>query len=267
MNRGRLVVMLVISLALAVGAALLARNWLQERMETTSSDPDTQSVVLAATEIPYGESIEASHVRVANYPADLAPPESFQAIADVVGQVANQTIYPDEIIVAKRVATNPGGSSLAAVLEKGKRAVTVRVNDVLGVAGFLLPGNRVDVVATKRRGNDMASETILTDIQVLAVDQLAAQGKDDPVLVRAVTLAVTPEQAERLVKATQEGQVQLTLRNPLDNMVPLLAADPEPAAAPKPVSVTKPRPVYVRPRLYDVEVIRGTVTSKDKVSE
>ncbi|MEJ2694281.1 MAG: Flp pilus assembly protein CpaB, partial [Candidatus Thiodiazotropha sp.] len=102
--------------------------------------------------------------------------------------------------------------------ESGKRALTVRVNDVIGVAGFLLPGNRVDVVATRRGSgkHKTVSNTIVENLKVLAVDQSVSSDKNDPVIVRAVTLEVTPKQAELIVKATTDGNLQLTLRNPLD---------------------------------------------------
>lgn len=270
MSKSRLFLMLAISLAMAIGAALVARNWLKERIEPrTAADPETATVVMATTEIPFGESVEASHLRLQDVPVELRHDAAFAAVDEVVGQVATQMIYPGEMIIAPRIAQSGGGSGLAAVLEQGKRAVTVRVNDVLGVAGFLLPGNRVDVVATRRSNganNDIASETILSDIQVLAVDQLASQADDDPIIVRAVTLAVTPEQAERLVRATQEGQVQLTLRNPFEKAAPLVAAEepvPEPEAKPTP---PQPRRVY-RPTFYNVEVIRGTSSSSQKVND
>ena len=106
------------------------------------------------------------------------------------------------------------------------RAMTVRVDDVVGVAGFLLPGNRVDVVAARKlQGSDRAiTETILFDINVLAVDQTSSQDKNEPVVVRAVTLEMTPQQAEVLVRAREEGRIQLTLRNPTDDAQPQLAA-------------------------------------------
>ena len=121
------------------------------------------------------------------------------------------------------------------------RAVTVRVDDVVGVAGFLLPGNRVDVVASRldQRTRLATTETILTNLKVLAVDQTASTDKNEPVIVRAVTLEMTPDQSEAIVKAKEEGTIQLTLRNPNDSSVPVAkAAEPAPA----PVVVSRPAP-------------------------
>ena len=119
---------------------------------------------------------------------------------------------------------------------------------MIGVAGFLLPGNRVDVLATRREGKRAKASTVLEDIKVLAVDQTASPEKDKPVVVRAVTLEMTPEEAEVLVKSTQEGTLQLTLRNPLDNK-PVLASKVE----------HKPVKQVVRRRHYgtNVTIIRG----------
>ncbi len=103
------------------------------------------------------------------------------------------------------------------------RAITVRVDDVVGVAGFLLPGNHVDIVAARKQNDRATTETILMDINVLAVDQTSNQDKNEPVVVRAVTLEMTPKQAEILVRAREEGRIQLTLRNPTDDAVPSAA--------------------------------------------
>jgi pilus assembly protein CpaB len=147
------------------------------------------------------------------------------------------------------LAEHLGGSTLASLIDKDKRAISVRVDDVVGVGGFLLPGNRVDVLATKKVGNNSnaVSETILEDLRVLAVDQTASTDKTQPVVVRAVTLEMTGEEAEILVKAQTEGKLQLALRNPLDNQKKPLPPVEEAVAmveapAPKPV----PKPVVRR---------------------
>jgi pilus assembly protein CpaB len=142
------------------------------------------------------------------------------------------------------------------------RAVTVRVDDVVGVAGFLLPGNRVDVVASRldQRTRLATTETILTNLKVLAVDQTASTDKNEPVIVRAVTLEMKPDQSEAIVKAKEEGTIQLTLRNPNDSSVPVAkAAEPAPA----PVVVSRPAAPSGPPHAL-VTVIRGTVVDTTK---
>ncbi|MCY1370368.1 Flp pilus assembly protein CpaB [compost metagenome] len=167
-----------------------------------------------------------------------------------------------DILRGARLAEHLGGSTLASLIESDKRAISVRVDDVVGVGGFLLPGNRVDVLATKKVGNNSEAEskTILEDLRVLAVDQTASTDKTQPVVVRAVTLEMTPKEAEVLVKAMSEGRLQLALRNPLDDQKkpePKVAAAPKPAT-PAPVPVA-PRPIVRRSTgEYGVIIIRGT---------
>jgi pilus assembly protein CpaB len=143
-----------------------------------------------------------------------------------------------------RLSEHLGGSTLASLIAPDKRAISVRVDDVVGVGGFLLPGNRVDVLATKHAdgsSNNAVSRTILENLRVLAVDQTAGTDKTQPVVVRAVTLEMTAAEAETLVTAQTEGKLQLALRNPLNLTKkpaiaqPVALAQIPPPAAPKPI--------------------------------
>ena len=140
------------------------------------------------------------------------------------------------------------------------RAVTVRVDDVVGVAGFLMPGNHVDVVAARTLDGQMKrseAHTVLHNLNVLAVDQTASQDKDQPIVVRAVTLEVTPTQAEILVKAREEGRIQLTLRNPLDKSADAdMVADTANLKSPPTKKVHSTQPP--RSAGNGVTIIRGT---------
>lgn len=260
MNRKGVVLMFGISLTLALGAAGLANNWLHKRAGN-DNPTNTASVVVAALEIPFGRKVQAADLRMIDLPPHAVPHGSFADMESVVGRVSSQLIYPGEVILQGRVSEHMGGSALAAVLDPGMRAISVRVDDVVGVAGFLLPGNIVDIVSTRsaRNGEKAKAQTILEKIKVLAVDQMASQDRDGPVIVRAVTLAVSPAQAERLVEATQEGRVQLTLRNPFEKeeVVAEVAAPVAPAPAPK--------PVYRAPAPSRIDVIRGTQMSATTV--
>ena len=272
MKKSGIVMMLLVSVMMAMGAAAVAKNWLEDRMVGREAMASESAVVVASMRIPFGQTVQASDLTLLELPPHAIPSGGFREIDQVVGRVASQTIYPGEILLRERVVEHLGGSALAAVLDPGMRAITVRVDDVVGVAGFLLPGNKVDVVSSTRQGNhrNVHSETILRDIKVLAVDQVATPERDSPMIVRAVTLEVTPSQAERLVRATQEGRVQLTLRNPLDAEQPeeqLAMAEPEPepevAQAPPPPAQPAPR----RPRNMNVTVIRGTSSSTTTVRD
>ena len=253
--------MLLVSLVLAGAAAVSANRWMTSRLAVADVNDELSGVVAAATEIPFGTKIDASLIKLVELPPKSVPETAFTDPDEVIGRVAAFTLFQDEILLDGRVVEHVGGSALAAVVPEGMRAVTVRVDDVVGVAGFLLPGNRVDVIATSRssganRGAD--SRTLLQNLKVLAVDQTTSPDKNEPVIVRAVTLEVWPEQAEAIVRATQEGKVQLTLRNPLDGTrsEPEVADDAEPAEAP-----AQPRLQLARQNQV-VVVIRGTSISE-----
>jgi pilus assembly protein CpaB len=242
----------IMALALGVGAAMLANRWIQRRLAPQAEvDIKTTPVVVAALEITFGKKIEAAQVKTVNWPNQSLPEGIFSDVSEVEGRVAKQKILPGEVLLQGRVAEHIDGSTLSAVITPKFRAVTVRVNDVIGVAGFLLPGNRVDVLSTHKVNRRAYTKTILEDLKVLAVDQTASPDKDKPLVVRAVTLEMTPKQAERLVKATQVGNVQLSLRNPVD--------DSKIAQAPK--RVVKSR----RSHSSSITIIRGTSVDVSKV--
>ena len=261
-------ILIVVSLLLAVGAAWVANRWLIGQREQPEASPDTVPVAAAAIDIPFGTKVEARHVVVIPMLKETAPEGVFPTAAAVEGKVARSFILKGEILLAGRFADEGDGSILATAVADNMRAVSVRVNDVVGVAGFLLPGNRVDVVAAYREGQETRSETVIQNVKVLAVDQTASTDKNEPVVVRAVTLEVTPADAEKLVLAEQRGTIQLALRNPHDEEVAMPVAAPAPAAAPTPapapVRVAKPRVKKgPPPPSQDVTVIRGTDVGKE----
>jgi pilus assembly protein CpaB len=249
----------LVAVTLGVGATWLANNWLQNRlMPAEAAEAGTAPVVVAALEIPFGQKIEAAHLKTIAWPSDNLPDSTFSDVADVEGRIANQKIAKGELILEQRVVEEVNGSTLSAILTPGMRAITVRVNDVIGVGGFLLPGNRVDILATRLdRERRAFTKILLEDLKVLAVDQTASTDTDKPVVVRAVTLEIDPKQAEKLVQATQEGTVQLALRNPLDEESVLAKA------APKPVKKKTYKPADSD--WGSVTVIRGTTVDKSKV--
>lgn len=240
----------VLALSLAGGAAWQANRWLQMQVQPASAKGEPATfIIVAAQTIPMGQKIVDTHLESAAWPADRVPEEAFTEAGEIKGRVAAQTIYEGEPILKKKVAEHGVGSTLSALITKNKRAVTVRVNDVVGVAGFVLPGNTVDVLATdKSSRNKSTAKTVLQNIKVLAVDQTTGS-KDEPTVVRAVTLELTPEEAEELVEARTTGEIQLALRNALDREVVAEAPAPEPEAKP-------------RPKIKRVTIIRGTAVSE-----
>jgi pilus assembly protein CpaB len=260
MARRRGPLLLTISLLLAALAAWVANNWLAARAATKPT-PAQEQVVTAAMDIPLGTKIEERHLATISMLPGQAPKGSFHSNTEVLGKVASSSVISGEILLAPRLADSGGGSALASVVDKNMRAVTVRVDDVVGVAGFLLPGNRVDVIATVKDslGAQVHASTILSNVKVLAVDQTASTDTNQPVVVHAVTLEVTPPDAEILLKGKTAGSIQLTLRNPLDESdARTKQAPPEP---PKVVTVKVPIAV-VKPLAPEVTVIRGTQVAR-----
>jgi pilus assembly protein CpaB len=256
-RRGMFLVLL--SLAMGVLAAWAANNWVQSRLGATGDvASDMERVVVAATDIPYGTKVEARHVRMIELPPDSVPANAFRDAVEAQETIATMNVMRGEILIRDRFSAHESGSTLAALVQEGMRAVTVRVDDVVGVAGFLLPGNRVDVLSTRMEANRRAiTETILRNLRVLAVDQTAATERNDPVIVRAVTLEMTPAQSEELVRAKEEGRIQLTLRNPLNQEleeVEEIVVQEPPPPAPRPVVRPAPRPAQ---NDSQITIIRG----------
>jgi len=250
-------VLIVLSVLMSVGAAWFANSWIQKSTPEDSSMVGSQ-VAAAAIGIPHGTKIEARHVTLVTMEDSSIPSGAIRTLEDVEGKIANAEMLPGELLLGARFVEHISGSTLSALVEEKKRAFTVRVDDVIGVAGFLLPGNYVDVLATRmvRSTQRAVSETIIRNVKVLAVDQTAKTNESDPVVVRAVTIEITPKQAEILVARKEEGTIQLTLRNPLDDAVPVVAK-----AAPK----AAPKRVYRPSTTQTIMVIRGTKVSKNKV--
>lgn len=251
----RAILMVLLSLVFGAAAAWAAKNWIEQRTRITEVSDAGTPVVVAAMEIPFGTVIEGRHIKVITVPTGTPLGNNFADIKDVQGLIATQKVLNGEVLLKERFSKSGAGSTLAALIKPDMRAVTVRVDDVVGVAGFLLPGNRVDVVAARKVNERATTDTILMNIHVLAVDQTATQDKNEPTVVRAVTLEMTPQEAEILVRAREEGRIQLTLRNPTDEYRPQLAAEPE---VPKPVRRAAPRPAAPT-----VTIIRGTLVNNN----
>jgi pilus assembly protein CpaB len=258
MARRRGPVLLGISLILALFAAWVANNWLSMRA-SAKVGPATEQVVTASMDMPLGTKIEQRHLALSDVVPGKSPKGAFHTYEGVLGKVTSSSVLAGEILLATRLAQAGEGSALAAAVDKNMRAVTVRVDDVVGVAGFLLPGNRVDVIATKTEPgtNTVRATTILSNIKVLAVDQTAAADSNQPVVVHAVTLEVTPADAELLLRGKTAGQIQLTLRNPLDQ-----SDARSRQVEPEPVKVARLKVRAPRPELPGVTVIRGTTVAR-----
>ena len=262
MRKGKSSILLIVALTMGIAAAWVANNWIKQRViQGDVAESSRTAVVVAALKIPYGQKIEGAHLKTVLIPNELVKDDVFHETEEVVGKIARHIIFPGETIIKERVADHTEGSTLAVMVEQDMRAVTVRVNDVIGVAGFLLPGNRVDVLASRLVNRRSVTRTVLQNVKVLAVDQTTSTEKDKPVVVRAVTLEVSPRQSEALFKAQEEGNIQLTLRNPIDEVV---VNAPEKAVEKK--AALKKSVVRKTLGTPSITVIRGTAVNKKKVS-
>jgi pilus assembly protein CpaB len=273
--RNRIFAVLVIAVLAGGGLAYGTYNMMSNQpVQVTQAK--TQPVVIATNDLSLGAELKAEDLKVALYPQGQAPEGAFVKVEEIVGRGVIVNIVKNEPILPAKLASKEAGAGLPPVIPEGMRAVSVRVNEVIGVAGYVLPGTRVDVVATASPTNhpeDTTSKVVLANVQVLtAGTRIEADQKDGkPVQVTVVTMSVTPEQSERLALASTEGKIQLALRNPLDQTAPAtpgmrpavllgMAKATAPvqttaAARPKPgqaVTVATPAP-YVP----TVEIIRG----------
>jgi pilus assembly protein CpaB len=186
----------------------------------------TRRVVVAAADLAVGAELGAEQVRTIDWPASSVPDGAMEDPKEVVGRGLILPVVRNEPILPMKLASKEAGSGLPPAIPPGLRAVSVRVNEVIGVAGYVLPGTRVDVVATLNpttQTQDMTSKIVLTDVLVLAAGTKLEQpnDKEKPVAVTVVTLLVDPDEAERLTLASNEGKIQLALRNPLDRARPV----------------------------------------------
>ena len=213
-------------------------------------------IVVAAKPLPMGVVIDRQSVKLGKVPEAFFPAGAFARIEDVIDRPVISAIQPEEPVVEARLAPRGSGLGLAPLIPPGMRAIAVRVNDVVGVAGFILPGMRVDVLVTGRgpAQNDTMARTVLQNIVVLSAGQtIQTDGRSQSIAVPVVTLLVSPFEAEALTLANAEGHVQLVLRNSTDQKVAatqgrdwhdLYGAPVTQAAAPVPPAA----PVRVRPR-------------------
>ena len=200
----------------------LAAAWVANRWVGSMQDPSRRydRVVVAAREISFLAPISELDVKLIEFPKGHAPAGSLSDVGQALGKIVTREIHPGEVLLASRLSEHMGGSLLAHTLPNNARAVSVRVNDVSGVGGFILPGSLVDVlVSRKYAAGQAATEIIVNAAKVMAVGQETSAEKQTPMLVQVVTLELSPPDAERVVQATAEGTIHLILRNPGDHSV------------------------------------------------
>jgi len=285
MKNMKAIALLILAVITGLAAAVYAASWLAQRGNIAST-----KVVVAAVDIELGSRINPQMLTTSSWPSESVPPDAFKDIKELQDRVVRASMLRGEAIVNRKLSPVGTQGGLSAVIAEGKRAMTVRVNDVVGVAGFALPGNYVDVMLNaqqdraKGEGANQISMTVLEHVLVLAVAQEASRDETKPKVVSAVTLELTLEDAEKLDLARSVGSLSLVLRNQLDKktvatagvtrsqllgmkQVAAVAPAPGPAqpvqvsmrrVAPKPVTMTMSGPPHVC-----VEVVRSGTRALD----
>lgn len=262
----RFLIMLIIALILAGGAAFMAKHWVESQTgNKPNAEQNTVLVYAAAIDIPFATRIDSTQIKLMPWPKDSVPSQAFTQEDTqkdpnaIIGKVTQREFYTNEILLKPQIKEHLGGSTLSGLIQEGMRAISVRVDDVAGVAGFILPGNKADIIVTGAAskivcqpnapgykvipvttGSQNETYTLLPNIKILAIDQLASQEGDKPAVVRALTLEVDPTQAECLVQAMRTGALHFTLRNPMDTNTAIKIPEAPPVNPPVQIKSEKP---------------------------
>jgi pilus assembly protein CpaB len=216
MNNSRAIFMLLIATAAGLAAVVFGSRWMASQGST-----QTARVVVATSDISLGQRLTPDVLKAIDWPPGSVPAGSFSDVAKLDGRVLKESTMRGEPLLATKLSPEGTVGGLSAVINEGKRAITVRVNDVIGVAGFALPGNYVDIIVNTEKDpntqrDQHISKIVLEKILVLAVAQEVARDDTKPKVVDAVTLEVTPAQAEKIDLARSIGTLSLVLRNQVD---------------------------------------------------
>jgi pilus assembly protein CpaB len=272
MNQNRM----LLGLAVAIVLAFLLSSFVYRQFKQASSVKPivTQHIVVAAAPLQLGTRVDASNLRLIPWPAEQPVVGMFTRIEDCANRALITPVAANEPILDSKLASKASGAGLSATIPEGMRALSVAVNDVVAVAGFVMPGTMVDVLVTGRLsggthgGEENITRTILENVRVLAAGQKIEQDREGkPQTVPVITLLVSPEDAAKLAMASTEGKIQLALRNTVDSKkveppsvfeAALFSGTGAVATpAPKRTGVAKPAPA-APPAPYMIEVITGS---------
>lgn len=211
-------IILVVFVALVCGAAasVLAYNYLKNK--PVAEGPVLVSVVVAAKDLTFGEELTTDNMQIVMYPEASVPSGAYHEVDSLLGEVTKVFLKKNEPILESKLSSIGGGLSL--LIDKDKRAASIQVDKVSGVSGFVLPGDKVDVIATFSnygKNRESVAKTILQRLDVLAAGEKTEQKGDKVITSQSVTLLVDPDGAQALALASQEGKLHLALRNPTDD--------------------------------------------------
>jgi pilus assembly protein CpaB len=238
------VIVLVVALVLGSLAAVLARNWLISHSRSSIAQGGTGTIVVAAAPLGFGTQISPENVKEISWSASTVPEGAFATTQEMLSdgrRMALVSIARNEPVLRTKITAPGQRAALSSVLDPGKRAVTVRVDDVRGVAGFIQPGDRVDVVLIRTeaesRSKEGYSDVILQSAKVLAIDQITGERTEQPTIAKAVTLEVGAEEAQKILLATNVGRLSLILRQPAEaNAEPVHRVTERDLGGPAPVA-------------------------------
>jgi pilus assembly protein CpaB len=276
----RTLLVFLLSVLVAGGASLFMYRAVQA-IPVREVEVKSYHVAVASKGLPVGAMLAPGDVKLVAWPASSPVPGGYSTVEEVVNRGLIAPVAENEPLTATKLASLESGAGLPPTITAGMRAISVKVNEVIGVAGFVVPGTRVDVVVTLARREESLSRVVVSNVQVLTAgtryDQ--DQAKDGkPIPSTVVTLLVTPEDAERIALASAEGQIMLTLRNPLDTTptetrgtrLASLMGKPDPPPVTRVVQgvrkVVPPAPAAPPPpAIYAVETIRAAKRSSEVV--
>ncbi|MGA2962272.1 MAG: Flp pilus assembly protein CpaB [Candidatus Korobacteraceae bacterium] len=263
MNRNRLVIGLVAAIAIAAVMSFFVYRQFKLAAAAVPKPIVMQQIVVAASPLQLGTRVDANNLRLIPWPTSAPVAGMFTRIEDCAGRALITPVAANEPVIEAKLASKQAGAGLPATIPEGMRALSVAVNEVVGVAGFVIPGTMVDVLVTGRltgqSNNQDITRTILENVRVLAAGQKIEQDREGkPQTVPVITLLVTPPDAAKLAMASTQGKIQLALRNTVDSKV----TDPAPVLEAALFSGGAPAAKHVNsvhvPAPYVVEVIAGT---------
>ena len=285
MTRSRVVVVMTIVALVFAGLASWGVYKYLKQQEMKTKVTSVQPLVVAAVEIPVGAKLDITNLKTVAMPQESYPQGGFRDPKELVGRMVIRYLSAGDQVTESKLIPKEGSQPsgvMTYLIPKGHRAVTVGVNEVAGVAGFLAPGNRVDLVLTTPLPNSATAETIskivLQNVPILATGQITEQKEGKPAVVPTVTLDLSPDDAEKLVHASHKGSLQLLLRNVLDTaqldetkgttITKVLGGVERPAAVSNPVTARPSAPGAGDPRAaslkaaaappkHAVEIIKG----------
>ncbi len=285
--------MLGLALLLAGGSVFLARSWLEDQVKpvivtkNVEAEIEVTKVVVAGAPLQFGNAVRREHLRMIEWPSRSMPEGAFTSIDELLGEEERFALRPIEVnepVLKSKITGYGERAILSSIIKKNMRAMTIRVNDVAGVAGFVLPGDHVDINLTRSKGGKggLMTDILLQRVKVLGIGQDANDTRQKAAVVKAVTLEVTPSQGQKLILAAQLGSLSLSLRNmtnadaippkrvterDLDFGEANLPNEPEPSLfASVGESAPEPKPLVVKQKIVKQPINVVSTNRKDPLS-